>query len=39
MSPANYSSPEAFKNAKERMKKMPAGDFAKILAAMTDDED
>ena len=39
MNPANYASPEAFKAAKDRMKKMPAGDFAKILAAMVDGEE
>jgi len=39
MSPSNYPSPEAFKAAKERMKKMPQGDFGKILAAITDEED
>ena len=35
---SNYSSPEAFKNAKARMQKMAAGDFAKILAAINEDE-
>jgi hypothetical protein len=39
MDPSNYESPEAFKKAKDRLKQMPAGDFAKILAALVDDED
>jgi hypothetical protein len=39
MSPANYDSPEAFKAAKERMQKMPAGDFGKLLAAISDEEE
>jgi hypothetical protein len=39
MSPANYDSPEAFKKAQERMKKMPASDFGKILAAITAEDD
>jgi hypothetical protein len=39
MNPANYDSPEAFKKAQERMKKMPASDFGKILAAITAEDD
>lgn len=39
MNPSNYKDAEAFKAAKDRMSKMPPGDFAKILAAMTDDEE
>ena len=38
MNPSSYDSPEAFKAAKERMQKMPVGDFGKILAALTDEE-
>lgn len=38
MNPSNYDSPEAFKAAKERLQKMPVGDFGKILAAISDEE-
>jgi len=38
MSSDNYSSPEAFKSAQDRVKKMTKGDFAKVLAAI-DKED
>lgn len=39
MSPSNYSSPEAFQTAKSRMQSMAAGDFAKVLAAITADDE
>lgn len=39
MNPANYSSPEAFKNAQERLKKMSAKDFSRVLASIFADED
>jgi len=39
MDVANYSSPEAFKKAVDRMKKMPAADFGKILAAITGEDE
>lgn len=39
MDSGNYSSPEAFKKAQERMKKMPAQDFAKILAAISAEDE
>ena len=38
MNPSNYDSPEAFKAAKERVKKMPVSDFGKILAALDEEE-
>lgn len=39
MNPSNYDSPEAFKAAKERMQKMPTGDFGKVLAAIAEEEE
>jgi hypothetical protein len=39
MNPENYNSPDAFAAAKERIKKMPPTDFAKVLAAIMSDED
>jgi hypothetical protein len=39
MSPSNYKDAAAFKAAKDRMKSMPSADFAKILAAITDEEE
>lgn len=40
MNPANYGSPEAFKNAKDRIQRMPVTDFGKLLAAiMAEDEE
>ncbi len=39
MNPANYSSPEAFANAKQRIQKMSANDFSRILASIFADED
>lgn len=39
MDASNYSSPEAFKKAKERMMKMPAKDFERIFAAIDEDEE
>jgi hypothetical protein len=39
MDASNYKSPEAFKAAKDRMSKMAVGDFAKILAAINEDEE
>jgi hydrogenase maturation factor len=40
MNPANYESPEAFKNAKDRIQRMPVTDFGKLLAAiMAEDEE
>jgi hypothetical protein len=39
MNPANYDSPEAFKNAKKRLQQMPTADFGKILAAISDEEE
>jgi hypothetical protein len=39
MNPSNYDSPEAFKKAKERIKKMPVSDFGKILGALTEEEE
>jgi hypothetical protein len=39
MNPSNYDSPEAFKKAQERMKKMPTSDFGKLLAAITAEDD
>jgi hypothetical protein len=38
MNPANYDSPEAFKNAKERIRQMPTSDFGKVLAAISEEE-
>ena len=39
MDPSNYASPESFKKAQERIKKMSATDFSKILASIFADED
>jgi hypothetical protein len=39
MDPSNYSSPEAFRSAQERIKKMPTTDFAKVLAAIMSEEE
>jgi hypothetical protein len=39
MNPANYDSPEAFRKAKARMQAMPTGDFGKILAAVSEEEE
>lgn len=38
MNPANYDSPDAYKAAVARMKKMPVGDFGKILAALSEED-
>ncbi len=39
MNPSNYESAEAFTSAKERIRKMSADDFGKLLAAINSDED
>lgn len=39
MNPSNYDSPEAFKAAKERIKKMPTSDFGKVLAAISEEDE
>lgn len=39
MDPANYKDAQAFATAKARMQKMPLEDFAKVLAAITDEEE
>jgi hypothetical protein len=39
MDASNYGSPEAFEKAKERMSKMPVDDFAKVLAAINEEEE
>jgi len=39
MNPASYDSPEAFKAAQERIKKMSPQDFDIVLSALSDDED
>lgn len=39
MDPANYKDAQAFATAKARLQKMPVEDFAKILAAINEDED
>lgn len=39
MNPANYSSPEAFQNAKKRIQALSANDFSRILASIFADEE
>lgn len=39
MDPSNYSSPEAFKNARQRIMDMPTNDFGKVLAAIGEEEE
>jgi hypothetical protein len=39
MDPANYKDAQAFATAKARMQKMPVEDFAKVLAAITDEDE
>ena len=39
MEQSNYPTPEAYEKAKERMRKVPAQDFGKILDAIASDED
>lgn len=39
MDPRNYSSHDAFQSAKNRIQKMDNSDFAKVLAAVNDDEE
>jgi len=39
MDASNYSSPEAFKKAKERIRKMDAKDFGSIFAAINEEEE
>ena len=39
MNPDNYSDPESFKGAKQRIMDMSVGDFGKVLAALTGDDE
>lgn len=39
MNPSNYASPESFKNAQDRIRKMSAQDFSRILASIFAEED
>ena len=39
MDSSNYSSPQAFQKAKDRMSKIPPQEFGKIIDAITDDEE
>lgn len=39
MNPANYSSPEAFQNAKKRIQSLSAQDFSRMLASIFADEE
>lgn len=39
MDPSNYSSPEAFKNARQRIMDMPTSDFGKVLAAIGEEDE
>ena len=39
MDPSNYASPESFKKAQDRIRKMSANDFSKILASIFADEE
>jgi hypothetical protein len=39
MDPTNYKDAEAFAMAKKRLQEMPVNDFAKVLAAVNDEEE
>jgi hypothetical protein len=39
MDASNYTSPEAFRNAQQRIKAMSAEDFGKVLAAISEEEE